>query len=181
MNLSNLRKPLIISGLIFSSCSKCSSDQGSKQETSSANSNSAPAESAAASQSSNPAASAASPTSTAEPTSAPAGDIVKTDQQAGTGKEASNGAKVTVHYTGKLQDGTKFDSSLDHNEPFQFTLGQGQVIAGWEKGILGMKEGGKRRLVIPPDLGYGEQGAPGVIPPNATLIFEVELLKVEGP
>lgn len=97
----------------------------------------------------------------------------------GDGTLAQPGSTVSVHYTGWLQDGTKFDSSLDRNQPFSFQLGQGEVIRGWDEGVSGMKVGGKRRLIIPPDLAYGSQGAGGVIPPNATLIFEVELLGVE--
>lgn len=97
----------------------------------------------------------------------------------GTGDEARAGQRVTVHYTGWLTNGQKFDSSRDRNDPFQFGLGRGQVIAGWDNGVQGMRVGGQRRLIIPPDLGYGPQGAGGVIPPNATLIFDVELLKVQ--
>ena len=101
------------------------------------------------------------------------------DLTIGTGAEAINGKSVTVNYVGTLVDGTKFDSSYDRNEPFTFTLGTGEVIKGWDQGVLGMKVGGKRKLTIPADLGYGAAGAGGAIPPNATLIFEVELLKVE--
>ncbi len=97
----------------------------------------------------------------------------------GTGEEAVNGKLVTVHYTGTLTNGKKFDSSLDRNEPFQFTLGEGRVIQGWEQGLIGMKVDGKRKLTIPASLAYGDQGAGSSIPPGATLIFEIELLKVE--
>ena len=96
----------------------------------------------------------------------------------GTGAAAASGQKVSVHYTGWLTNGTKFDSSKDRNEAFQFGLGRGQVIRGWDEGVQGMKVGGKRKLTIPPELGYGSRGAGGVIPPNATLVFEVELLGV---
>jgi len=96
----------------------------------------------------------------------------------GTGDEAKSGDTLSVHYTGTLTDGKKFDSSRDRNEPFEVTLGQRRVIAGWEMGLVGMKVGEKRRLTIPPDLGYGAKGAGGVIPPNATLIFEVDLLAI---
>jgi FKBP-type peptidyl-prolyl cis-trans isomerase len=96
----------------------------------------------------------------------------------GTGAEAQRGQHVKVHYTGWLTDGTKFDSSKDRNDPFVFSLGAGQVIAGWDEGVTGMKVGGTRKLTIPPQLGYGARGAGGVIPPNATLVFEVELLGV---
>jgi FKBP-type peptidyl-prolyl cis-trans isomerase FkpA len=96
----------------------------------------------------------------------------------GNGAEAKAGMYVSVHYTGWLMNGTKFDSSKDRNDPFQFGLGQRQVIAGWDEGVQGMKVGGTRKLTIPPGLGYGARGAGGVIPPNATLLFEVELLAV---
>jgi FKBP-type peptidyl-prolyl cis-trans isomerase len=106
-----------------------------------------------------------------------------TDTKTGDGATAKAGNKVSVHYTGWLSDngskGKKFDSSVDRGQPFQFTLGAKQVISGWDEGVAGMKVGGKRTLTIPPELGYGARGAPGAIPPNATLIFDVELLQVQ--
>ena len=100
------------------------------------------------------------------------------DLRAGTGAEAKAGDSVSVHYTGTLEDGTKFDSSRDRGQPFTFPLGQGRVIKGWDVGVAGMKVGGQRKLTIPAEEGYGSRGAGGVIPPNATLYFDVELLKV---
>jgi FKBP-type peptidyl-prolyl cis-trans isomerase len=113
------------------------------------------------------------------------GDGVKTDDglqywdiKVGTGEVAKNGDHVKVHYTGWLTTGKKFDSSVDAHQPFDFTIGKGEVIKGWDEGIAGMKVGGKRQLRIPPELGYGAAGSPGAIPPNATLIFDVQLLAV---
>ena len=100
------------------------------------------------------------------------------DLRAGTGAEAKAGDRVTVHYTGTLIDGTKFDSSRDRGQPFSFTLGRGQVIAGWDQGVAGMKVGGQRKLTIPPEEGYGARGAGNVIPPNATLEFDVEMVRI---
>jgi FKBP-type peptidyl-prolyl cis-trans isomerase FkpA len=100
------------------------------------------------------------------------------DVKVGTGTEAKAGDTVTVHYIGRLEDGRTFASSVDRDEPFSFRLGAGKVIKGWDEGVAGMKEGGKRKLIIPPELGYGARGA-GTIPPNAVLIFDVELLKVQ--
>ena len=105
-------------------------------------------------------------------------ELIIEDIVVGTGAEAVAGQHVSVHYTGWLTDGRKFDSSKDRNDPFDFPLGAGHVIRGWDEGVQGMKVGGTRKLTIPPALGYGARGAGGVSPPNATLVFEVELLGV---
>jgi FKBP-type peptidyl-prolyl cis-trans isomerase FkpA len=105
--------------------------------------------------------------------------LIYEDVVVGEGDEATAGKYVTVHYTGWLMDGTKFDSSKDRDDPFDFPLGGRHVIAGWDEGVQGMKVGGTRKLTIPPNLGYGARGAGGVIPPNAMLVFEVELLGIE--
>ena len=109
------------------------------------------------------------------------GGLVIVDKVVGMGEKVKALDVLTMHYTGKLEDGTVFDSSQNPGrEPFRFTIGAGQVIEGWEKGIIGMQIGGKRVLTIPPEMAYGERGAAGVIPPNATLIFEVELLNIDS-
>lgn len=105
-------------------------------------------------------------------------ELVVEDIEEGTGAEAKHGDNVTVHYRGTLTNGKEFDASYNRSQPFSFPLGAGRVIKGWDQGVAGMKEGGKRKLTIPPHLGYGARGAGGAIPSNATLIFEVELLKV---
>jgi FKBP-type peptidyl-prolyl cis-trans isomerase len=126
------------------------------------------------------------PAATTPTTATPGGKVHKLpsglvyeDLVVGDGKMADPGLTAVVHYTGWLTDGTKFDSSLDRGQPFKFVLGQHQVIDGWDQGVKGMRVGGKRKLTIPPDMGYGSQGAGGVIPPNATLVFEVQLLDVQ--
>lgn len=104
--------------------------------------------------------------------------LEKEDLTPGSGPAAKSGDKVKVHYTGTLLDGTKFDSSLDRSEPFEFTLGTGSVIKGWDEGVVGMKKGGKRKLTIPSDKAYGKRGSPPKIPPDAPLVFEIELLEI---
>ena len=113
----------------------------------------------------------------ADETTTPSGLKYK-DEVVGTGESPKQGKQVRVHYTGRLTDGKKFDSSVDRGQPFTFTIGVGQVIKGWDEGVATMKVGGKRQLMIPPSLGYGARGAPPAIPPNADLIFDVELLGV---
>ncbi|MHB9107727.1 MAG: FKBP-type peptidyl-prolyl cis-trans isomerase [Armatimonadota bacterium] len=124
-----------------------------------------------------PAADQAPPPAAAEGKAKSPGLVIE-DTKIGTGATAKTGNTVTVHYTGRLTDGTKFDSSLDRDDPFVFTLGAGQVISGWDQGVAGMKVGGKRKLTIPPKLGYGDRGI-GPIPPGATLVFDIELLGVK--
>lgn len=150
----------------------------------------------AAAEAPKPAAVAATPTpaaapAEAQPAAAPAGKETAVDKittpsglqyqeiQVGTGAQPAAGQVVVVHYTGWLTDGKKFDSSVDRGQPFKFVLGKGMVIKGWDEGLSTMKVGGKRKLTIPPELGYGPRGAGGVIPPNATLVFDVELLGVQ--
>lgn len=113
-----------------------------------------------------------------EPTQAKAEELKIEDIEEGSGPEVKSGDTVSIHYTGTLTDGTKFDSSVDRGTPFETKIGVGDVIEGWDKGVVGMKVGGKRKLIIPPSMGYGEQGM-GTIPPNSTLIFEVELLELK--
>lgn len=117
-------------------------------------------------------------TPTPEPTVVTSTGLIYQDLVVGDGQEARVGDTVSVHYTGWLEDGTKFDSSVDRGTPFEFTLGAGEVIKGWDEGVVGMRVGGKRKLIIPPDLAYGASGR-GSIPPNATLTFDVELLEIK--
>lgn len=178
----------VVVGALVVLAAGCSQSEAPKQEQPVAQSaakatqpaGAATATAVAATATSQPAAPAPSPsTSVATPRpSAPSSELQIEDKTVGTGDEAVAGKSVTVHYTGWLTDGTKFDSSKDHGQPFTFQLGAGQVIRGWDQGVLGMKVGGARKLTIPPSLGYGANGAGGAIPPNATLVFEVELLGV---
>ena len=144
---------------ILAGCDKCSNNTDSPPSAEAAK---APAQPAAA----------AAPEAAAE-------SLKITDVKIGNGAEAADGKKVSVHYTGTLLDGTKFDSTVDRATPFTFILGSGMVIAGWDQGIKGMKVGGVRKLVIPPNLAYGSRAVGGVIPPNSTLVFDIELLKAE--
>jgi FKBP-type peptidyl-prolyl cis-trans isomerase len=139
---------------------------------------STPSEAQSAAPSSQPRDSQESAPATSKSNAGETAGLIIHDEVIGKGPSAKSGDRVTVHYTGWLKDGTKFDSSKDRNQPFSFSLGAGDVIPGWDQGVAGMKVGGKRKLTIPPNLGYGARGAGGVIPPNATLLFEVELLKI---
>ena len=157
---------LLLSSLLLALCAGCKAESSANTTTDKTNSTQATKEST---------------TMTTNIT-----ELVKKDTVIGTGREAEAGLNVTVHYTGWLYDpsredgkGKKFDSSVDRGDPFNFSLGAGQVIQGWDQGFAGMKIGGKRTLIIPAEMGYGARGAGGVIPPNATLIFDVELLGVK--
>jgi FKBP-type peptidyl-prolyl cis-trans isomerase len=158
---------LFVTTLALTGCDKCS---GAKDQATTASTPGATTPGDA----SNPGAAPAT-----APADAGNGTLQITDVKPGSGQEAADGKKVSVHYTGTLLDGTKFDSSKDRGTPFSFVLGSGMVIAGWDQGVKGMKEGGVRKLVIPPNLAYGNRAVGGVIPPNSTLVFEIELLKVE--
>lgn len=158
---------LITATLAITGCDKCS---GAKDQATTAGNPASPSSTTAPANPAAPAATTAADTN---------GTLQITDEKVGTGAEAADGKKVSVHYTGTLLDGTKFDSSKDRGQPFSFVLGSGMVIAGWDQGVKGMKEGGTRKLVIPPNLAYGNRAVGGVIPPNSTLVFEIELLKVE--
>jgi FKBP-type peptidyl-prolyl cis-trans isomerase len=159
---------LIVVAAMIAGCSGTPSAQAPTAPTSSQPQAAAPA----------PATAATSAAPASPGVTAPVTALKIVDKTVGTGPAAKAGDLVTVDYTGWLTDGTKFDSSLDSGKPFQFTLGNGEVIAGWDQGVAGMQVGGVRTLTIPPSLGYGANGANGVIPPNATLVFEVKLLKI---
>jgi FKBP-type peptidyl-prolyl cis-trans isomerase len=154
----------ILFGLICAACSRVPEPEGGKSAVLE------PEPSAAASS-----APVAPPAATVAVT-----ELKKEDQAPGKGPAAKAGDTVKVHYTGKLMNGTKFDSSLDRDEPFKFTLGQGMVIKGWDEGVVGMKKGGKRKLTIPADKAYGASGSPPKIPPNSALVFEIELVEIVG-
>src|SRR5262245_17395367 len=173
----------LVSSIALAGCqqsSKSSSTETATTSTSGSATATNPAASAAPTGSAPSAAGAAPTTTGAAPTTTASGLQIE-DLVVGTGATAESGKSVSVNYTGWLNDEkrTKFDSSYDRGQPLEFVLGQGRVIKGWDEGVAGMKVGGKRRLTIPPDLGYGSRGAGGVIPPNATLIFEVELVDVK--
>jgi FKBP-type peptidyl-prolyl cis-trans isomerase len=181
--MRRLAFPVLVAVLAFG-LTACGSEstESSSTESSSTASSSTESTTAPSSASASDAAPSGGPTPVADTAFTTSQNGLKIyDFTTGDGAEATEGDRVTVHYTGWLaSDSTKFDSSRDRGEPFQFNLGAGEVIQGWDQGVQGMSVGGTRQLVIPPDLGYGARGAGGAIPPNATLIFEVELLEVNG-
>jgi FKBP-type peptidyl-prolyl cis-trans isomerase len=179
---ANPRWLALMAVLLVFGCKEGSNGTTGASGTSSTTSSSGPSGTSSSTSGSSMGASATAQT----PSSSGAGEVTMPnglkyqDLTVGTGAEATPGKKVSVHYTGWLTNGTKFDSSVDRGQPFQFTLGAHEVISGWDQGVAGMKVGGKRKLTIPPDLGYGSAGTPGgPIPPNATLVFDVELLDVK--
>ena len=156
----------------------CTASSGGSATSSTATESSGTAVKATATTPSTPSDASGAAAAAAKEISMPSG-LKYVDLKVGDGQIAETGMTAQVHYTGWLTDGTKFDSSVDRGQPFSFKLGAGQVIRGWDEGVKGMRVGGKRKLTIPPDMGYGQAGAGGVIPPNATLVFDVELLGLQ--
>jgi FKBP-type peptidyl-prolyl cis-trans isomerase len=177
---SQLRALLLIaiSGTFVSACSSSEDNSGAKAANTAADSAATTSSSVNSQTTNTPGANQMTqPTQTGAVTT-PSG-LQYEDMVVGNGASPKSGQTVVVHYTGWLTDGTKFDSSVDRGQPFKFQIGQGMVIKGWDEGVMTMKVGGKRKLTIPAELGYGARGAGGVIPPNATLVFEVQLLGLE--
>src|SRR5262245_30568129 len=169
--------PVLLAFIVaIGGCQQSSTSEGTSSTTTTKTTESTP-QAAAPSASESPATTPATTPSAGQEVTMPNG-LKYQDLKVGDGALAESGKEVVVHYTGWLTDNTKFDSSVDRGQPCKFQLGAGQVIRGWDEGVKGMRVGGKRKLTIPPDLGYGANGAGGVIPPNATLIFDVELLEV---